>query len=539
MFEKLIDKLKEIPPKILAWWNKFTKNQKMIIISVALGVAIAFGILIFVVTRTQYVTLVTCDSTAQTGQVKDLLDSNGIAYKISDDGLVVQVDKTKLSDANIILGSNNILTDDYDLDSVLGGSLSTTEADKQKKYTAYREKKLKDDLENMSFIESASVTMFVPENDGTLIRNNKESHVEITLKLNGECTSENAAAIARMAKTVVGNETTDNIVILDTDGNLLFSGGEDSSISGLASSTLSVKQEAERVLKNNVQNIILGTKQFDYVVVSPNLELDLSSKEVSKTTYTPAEDQTQGLLSHETHYNAESEGGSGLVPGTDSNVEQNGTTYVYENGGGSSSTVEQYEKDYLPNSETTISQIPAGGIVYKDSSIAVTAIRLKVIKEEDAKAQGLLDEMSWDEYKLANANRTKLELDEEYYSLISDTSGIDKENISMVAYEEPFFVDKMNANFNWTDIIQIGLIVVILLLLGMVVLRTLKTEKSKEEEPEEISVENLLQTMPQDQLEDIDLEAKSENRRMIEKFVDENPEAVANLLRNWLTEDWG
>jgi len=26
---------------------------------------------------------------------------------------------------------------------------------------------------------------------------------------------------------------------------------------------------------------------------------------------------------------------------------------------------------------------------------------------------------------------------------------------------------------------------------------------------------------------------------MIEKFVDENPESAANLLRNWLNEDWG
>ena len=28
-------------------------------------------------------------------------------------------------------------------------------------------------------------------------------------------------------------------------------------------------------------------------------------------------------------------------------------------------------------------------------------------------------------------------------------------------------------------------------------------------------------------------------RKLIEKFVDENPEAAANLLRNWLNEDWG
>jgi flagellar M-ring protein FliF len=40
-------------------------------------------------------------------------------------------------------------------------------------------------------------------------------------------------------------------------------------------------------------------------------------------------------------------------------------------------------------------------------------------------------------------------------------------------------------------------------------------------------------------LEEIDLNDKSETRVAIEKFVDENPEAVALLLRNWLNEDWG
>jgi flagellar M-ring protein FliF len=50
-------------------------------------------------------------------------------------------------------------------------------------------------------------------------------------------------------------------------------------------------------------------------------------------------------------------------------------------------------------------------------------------------------------------------------------------------------------------------------------------------------VESLLQST-KEELEDIGLQEKSETRVMIEKFVDENPEAVANLLRNWLTEDW-
>ena len=39
-------------------------------------------------------------------------------------------------------------------------------------------------------------------------------------------------------------------------------------------------------------------------------------------------------------------------------------------------------------------------------------------------------------------------------------------------------------------------------------------------------------------VDDIDMQDKSETRKAIEKFVDENPEAVALLLRNWLNDDW-
>ena len=67
----------------------------------------------------------------------------------------------------------------------------------------------------------------------------------------------------------------------------------------------------------------------------------------------------------------------------------------------------------------------------------------------------------------------------------------------------------------------------------------MRTEKPEEEEEEELSVENLLQSTPTESLDDIELQEKSEARKMIEKFVDDNPEAAASLLRNWLQEDWG
>ena len=56
--------------------------------------------------------------------------------------------------------------------------------------------------------------------------------------------------------------------------------------------------------------------------------------------------------------------------------------------------------------------------------------------------------------------------------------------------------------------------------------------------PEELWVETLLQSNPEPVLDDIEAEQSSETKKLIEKFVDENPEAVANLLRNWLNEGW-
>lgn len=61
-----------------------------------------------------------------------------------------------------------------------------------------------------------------------------------------------------------------------------------------------------------------------------------------------------------------------------------------------------------------------------------------------------------------------------------------------------------------------------------------------EETEPELSVEDMLATTKENRqpVEDIDLQDKSETRVAIEKFVDENPEAVALLLRNWLNDGW-
>lgn len=535
--DKLVVRLKEFLNRILEWWNRFSAKQKTLLICGLAVVVVGIVAVVTMLTRPKYVLLRECESAEEAAEVKGLLDEEGMKYTISDDALVFRILSDQQADARMLLASNNIQAASYGIENVTDGSFSTTESDKEKKHVVYLQKYLENDmLERFTAVREAHVKLDIPQNDGTLLATDEEAYAWVLLELKDEFTTENAAALARAVATAIGNDSTDRIVIMDFDGNMLFSGGEDTSVSGTANSQLSVKAEAEKLVKSEVRRVLMGTNQFDNVEVATNLVLDFSTTESTVHRYSAPDGRTEGMIAHEDIFNSENESSVAGVPGTDSNDDD--TTYVLpDNGAGNSSTSEE-SRDYLPDEEITSKTTPAGLIDYGQSSLMASMIQYNVVREEDARTRGELEGVTWEEYKLANEGRTRLEVDEDLVTAVANATGISAESISLVAYTENVFFDAEGSGITATDIIQIVLIIVILALLAFVVLRSMRGEKHETEE-EEISVETLLQSSPEMQLESITVENESEERKLINKFVDENPEAAANLLRNWLNEDWG
>jgi flagellar M-ring protein FliF len=529
------EKLKEILQKVLDWWNKFTSRQKTIIIGLAATVIFAFAIVIYVTSQPQYTDLITCESASKAAEVQSLLESSSIKYKASSDGLKFSVESSQYQTAVWALGSAGYGADEYTIQEALNGSISTTASDKEKLTLEAYESKVEKNLTSFSNIKSADVLLHIPTQNGTLIREQQESSAYITLELDGTFTSANAANVAKAVATWLGNDTTSNITILDSDSNLLFAGGDDYSTAGVASSMQELENQGQSMMAYKVKNVLLGTNQFSQVEVTCSLDMDYSNYEETVKRYTVEDGRDEGYLSHSETYEAENEDGSSYVPGTDSNDE---TVYVSPDSSSSSSTQTETLKDYLPNEDIQYKITPAGAINYSNSSMSIALIRYREYKEEDVKSQGLLDGITWAEFKANNAEDVKLEVDEDYYSMAANATGIPVEKITILSYESPVFVDKAGmTSEDATVIASVFMLVVILALLAFVVLRSMRGHKQASEE-EELSVENLLQSTQETELEDIDVESKSETRKMIEKFVDENPEAAASLLRNWLSEDW-
>lgn len=532
----MVDKIKNIPKKMLDWWNKFSKKQKIAMASIIGIVIMAIVILSVVLSQPKMITLITCETTAESSQVKELLDDEGISNEVSNDGLVIKVNQKDESNAVILLGKNSIPAQDYNLDSVFDGGFSSTESDKEKKYKEYLEEKIASTLSSADSVEAAEVHLDIPSDDGTIISQNEDTYASIMLTLSSEVDESQAQGFAKFVSTAVGNDGTDSITILDTSGNVLFAGDDSSSSAGNASNQLEVKGKAESMVKKEVKDVLIGTSVYDNVEVGLNLAMNFSTTNTTDHQYYVADDRTEGYKDSESTYNQETTGGTAGTPGTDTNDDD--TTYVTEDGSTSSSTTEETDTDYALNEKVTITDDPAGTIDPENSSISVVANTYHIYNEDELQASGQLDNMSFDEFTAANSDKVKLNVDQDFYTMVSDATGINEANISIVAYEVPFFVESQNEGLTVSKIIQYILAGLILLMLGFVVFKSTRPAEVVEMAPE-LSVEALLEsTRDNEELEDIGFSDKSETRIQIEKFVDENPEAVASLLRNWLNEDW-
>ena len=422
-----MDKLKQIPARFLEIWKSWSRNQKIIIVS-AVAVFIAAVVVIAVVlSRPTYQELTRCEDYNEMNTVTSLLTDNGYTYQI--DNMAVKVKEQDLTNAKMLIASNDIKPSGYSLDDALNSSLTTTESDKNKKYAKYLETKFENDITSLDGIKSASVTVHLSDDTNSFYSTKKDTTVAVTIDTNKTVGEDTAESIAVLLATAVGSSNTNGITIIDTSGKTLFNGADNSgSVSNIAySSKLKYKSQIESTVAASVKNTALSTSLFNDATVAINLDLDWDTVNKIATEYTAQEGREEGL--YDTSYELESNGtnGAGGTPGTTSNGET-GTTYDLTDGTSSSSTYTVKQYQYLPNQLVTTTNSDPGKIVYGTSTMAVTLIKNVIYNEEDCKNLGYLDNMTWDEFKAQNANPVQVNVDNDWMNMFSSATGISTNN---------------------------------------------------------------------------------------------------------------
>ncbi len=527
------EQLKNIQKKALEYWNKWTTKQKTLIIGIFAGVVVVIALFVFILGRTHYTELYTFDNTETASRAVTTLKEAGYASKLASDRNTVLVDRDRYVEAVTTVYSSDIGDDSFDIDKLLDTSLTTTNGERLTRSFLRSESEMKASIMCIKGITDVIINYIPKDTSNSVIAANQTIPAAVTITYNSKFDKKYVAGIASIVAKGLGNKNTEDITIVDQNGEVLFDGAEtdDGEID------VTDKLAMEKKIKSQYRESVTGALIMNgYTEVDVATYLNLNWDKVTEMfeQYLPLEGEDRGVLLEHHETSSTSTNTSGDVPGTDSNDEVD--YYVAPGGTGNS---ENSTRDDFYKPSVSIRQTAYDSGTISDASISVTARRVvKRTKSELQLLGELEDGVTFEKYILDHSEPVRTTTPDELVKVVSLATGIQENKVILITYDVYQFIDDQARNIDVTMVVQIALAVLLLAILLVVILRGMRPVEITEVEPE-LSIEQLLATTKENQsLEDVEFSEESETRKMIEKFFDENPEAVAALLRNWLNEDW-
>lgn len=539
------EKVKEIPEKFKVFWDKYTSKQKTIVIAIICVVLIAIGVVAWLASRPTWSKFQVFDSVDDANTMTKALDDQSITWKASSDGKTIYVHQDDMTNALYAMSDNGLTDKGYTWDAAFDNSMSTTESEKDQKRVLALQSEIRQSLIQYKFIDDANVFINVPETTYTVLSSDDAETAKTSITASIELNDKNkdllddktAETLAYWLANTVGTDVK-NVIINDTDGKCIYNGNTSDGLGGvLTGGSTEYCNKLRNTIADNVTTLLIRCGYDDAQVGTDGIQFDMNKIETLTKEYSVDDGREYGYPTNLYTYSSKGASGNGGTPGTDSN--DSDTDYVNNSSSGTSNTVDvQKLTDLLTNEKVQNIKQETPAIKLADSSLGIVVRKYTVYKEDDLKADGTLDKTTWDQFISQNNKISTTTVSTDEINLISAATGVSANKITVLAYNVPQFVSSTKSSNGISNYLMIILTVLIIALLIFVILRGASPLAAEDEEPE-LSVEQLLAMTKENQsLDDIEFSDKSETRKMIEKFVDENPEAVAQLLRNWLNDEW-
>ncbi|MCL2752602.1 MAG: hypothetical protein FWE44_00455 [Defluviitaleaceae bacterium] len=555
--DKLREKLQGWYNAVLEKWKGLTKSQKIKVTAIAATVLLALVLTLVFTLRTVWTPAFDVGDAAAAAAVQEVLADEGIRSQFDQATLQVSVPQADFARARLTAQRSPALSDPgIDWREVFDmAGMGITNTMQHHMIVQATETSIERALIGTGIINSATVTLVVP-NTPVLIRSLSPSSASVIIGGAGRLTPEDGRAVALHVMRSVQGLTLDNITVTDTDFNLLFDGGEMVVGSGGAPVLAAIVAAERMQLERNVRNIF---PMIDDLRVSAHVAVDISERINEAIRYSnPYEGGGQGgLIDSESHHTivAVSSGeGFALEPGV---ITQGfpGSAPLLGEGLDEVVTVlfdDQGFRQHLHNRYIEHSTTPAGSIVAEDSGISIMAINDRIFDRADLVLREVIDdsESDWAVFQYENSANVRIEGDfTDYIAMAATATGIPAENISFMMYEMNHFIDfAPTTPLPLTQIILLALTVIFIALLTFGLIRRAQPQTIDDIEPE-LSVEDLLvssqledameaEMTETERLAQIRHEQDSAVKSQIDKFATEKPESVAQLLRNWINEDW-
>lgn len=308
--------------QFISYWQKQSRGKQITTVALILAVAILTPVLINWANTPSYSIAYTGLSEADAAQIVQKLDENNIPYQLRNSG-TIEVPNDQVYSARLLMAREGLpesSTVGYELFSS-SSMLGMTEFSQKVNYQRAIEGELERTIGSLEAVQAVRVHLVIPEKS-LLTTDQALTTASVTMQVNpGTGLDESQVrAITHLVASSVEGLKPENVVVVDSEGNLLASGtGSESEMNiAVKDDQRAIEQAYALEVQKRVQTIldkILGPNRS---IVQATVEMDWTQREVTSNTYSPTE---VALRSSQTITESSNNGDTtGGVPGAASNL---------------------------------------------------------------------------------------------------------------------------------------------------------------------------------------------------------------------------
>ncbi|MCL1924802.1 MAG: hypothetical protein FWF50_04375 [Defluviitaleaceae bacterium] len=518
---------------------------------VALFVAVV--VTLFFALRPNWVILESNLAFAVSANIQEALEAENIPFRVSGNFRTIQVREPDIQRAQVLLTTGGLLvpSQGFSLEDAFDNiGMGTAQDTRDQMFRSAQESQIAATLMELDAIQHATVNIN-PGNPSPIVRTDaNRPSASVVLVTSAQIDSGMALSLANTIANSVEGLTIENVHITDQNMRSIFDGSRVGDDRFGSAGDLDPIAAHALLMESNVLNVF--SSLFDNVSVAASPSVTRGDIVTQTVVHVPPVDgATTGLVARAELFDEEASGEAGeLLPpaGADANAG------IFPIGGAGQTTEAMRSSsvvDYVFNTVQQHEVQIAGELVPELSSVSITAYINQIFNEAVLRQQGALDDYgSFQEFSIAHRNNVILTAEQfegfdQLILLASNATGVPVENVAITIFQRPLFFEEQVTPMNWQGIVLAAILIAFILLLAFGILRGTKREKEVEVEPE-LSIEDVLVTtkievedeQETQKLQDLAYAVDSEVKQQIDKFVNEKPEAVAQLLRSWLNEGW-
>lgn len=530
---QLKDQVKERADKVREAWNNLEKNRRIAIVASILVVLIAVGCCIYFLTKKDYAVLYSGMDATEAGEIYNNLKDAGTDVKLRGSDTIL-VNSKEADEIRLQLSAEGYPKSGLNYDIFeSASSFGTTDMEKQVYLKFQLEQNIRQTIKQLGKIKEATVMITLASESKFALSGQGSTPASASVVLevaDGQTlTQSEAASIRNLVMRSVPNLASENITIVDS--NMKMYSEEEETID-ISNEQLALQQQVKSNLESQILNLLNPVFGHGKVSTSVNVVLDFDKRVTTSVTFEPPiEGEEEGLVVSMKELTETINGGTAVEGAV--GVDPNGAVTTYP-------TVEQNED----------------GTYYKTTREFNAEIN--ETKEQIESARGQISELSISVVIDGNSETVSNEVLAQVSDLVAKGIGVDEDKVSVAAMPFQANADQQAAMQEQQDMLKremylkygtiIGIVLVILIAIGVLAFIQWRKKKKEREIQEQLQAELEGQTVATGidlladedlSVEDLSANKESENTEKIFKLVENNPEAVAQLLRNWLDDEYG